>query len=340
MPSGALEPVGDIDSVYRRAVDIVYAGRKAHDDNFDTPVAVFDLDDTLVRGDSFGQFTRRLLFRQRWRAAVALMLVPLLAPMLFLSPTRRIASTAFLWLASAGLSEAQFTALAEQFAATHVQKRITVAFDRLQQHLADSDRVIIVTACADPLATAICTELGRSQVEVVAARLRAGRTGRWPVLGCQGPQKVQRLRAAGVALPVDYAYTDSLSDLPLPRATKHRYLIEPSRQHLTRLQAALPDAVTVLRTTTEKRRPVRRPPRHATGPAPVERSMPPSGRKQVPHRLSRIRQGVPSRRQLRAVRGGRRRAGTGAHSTRAFNGSTRAGGGVPAAAGGRTAVQG
>ncbi|PWU44822.1 hypothetical protein DLJ46_23980 [Micromonospora globispora] len=112
-------------------------------------MAVFDLDDTLVRGDSFGQFTRGLLFHQRWRAAVPLVLAPLLAPMLFLPPTRRVAITGFLWLASAGLSEAQFTVLAEQFAAIHAQKRITVALDRLHHHLAAGDRVIIVTACAD-----------------------------------------------------------------------------------------------------------------------------------------------------------------------------------------------
>jgi phosphatidylglycerophosphatase C len=217
-------------------------------------VAVFDLDDTLVRGDSFAQFTRHLLFRQRWRAAVSLVLAPLLVPMLFLSPTRRVAITGFLWLASAGLSEAQFTALAEQFAATHAQKRIAVALDRLQRHLATGDRVIIVTACADPLAAAICAELGLGEVEVIAARLRAGRTGMWPALGCRGAQKVQRLRDAGVALPVDYAYTDSLSDLPLLRAATHRYLIEPSAQDLTRLQAAFPGAVTVLETTAEVRR--------------------------------------------------------------------------------------
>ncbi|MFG3303411.1 haloacid dehalogenase-like hydrolase [Micromonospora chersina] len=216
-------------------------------------MAVFDLDDTLVRGDSFARFTRRLLFRQRWRAVVSLLLAPLLAPMLFLSATRRVAITGFLWLASAGLSEAQFTALARQFAATHAQNRVTVALDRLQQHLADGDRVIVVTACADPLATAICADLGLSQVEIIAARLRAGRTGMWPVLGCQGPQKVQRLRDAGVTLPVDYAYTDSLSDLPLLRAARHRYLVEPSSEHLTRLRAALPGAVTVLTATAERR---------------------------------------------------------------------------------------
>lgn len=216
-------------------------------------VAVFDLDGTLVRGDSFAQFARRLLFRQRWRAAVSLVLAPLLAPRLFLSATRRVAITGFLWLASAGLSEAQFTALARQFAVIHAQNHVTVALDRLQQHLAIGDRVIIITACADPLATAICSELGLSEVEVLAARLRAGRTGMWPILGCQGPQKAQRLRDAGVTLPVDYAYTDSLSDLPLLRAATHRYLIEPSRQHLARLQTALPGAVTVLGTTVERR---------------------------------------------------------------------------------------
>jgi phosphatidylglycerophosphatase C len=209
-------------------------------------VAVFDLDDTLVRGDSFALFTRHLLFRRRWRAALALLSAPLLWPMLFLSTTRRTAIGGLLWIATAGLSEGEFTALAKRFAATHADRRIPHALDRLHHHIDTGDRVLIATACADPLATAICAELDLPGVEIVAARLRRGRTGMRPVLGCRGAEKVQRLRAAGVTLPVDYAYTDSAVDLPLLQVATHRYLVEPSRRHLDRIQAALADTVTVI----------------------------------------------------------------------------------------------
>lgn len=209
-------------------------------------VAVFDLDDTLVRGDSFALFTRHLLFRQRWRAALALLCAPLLWPMLFAPATRRAAITGLLWIASAGLSESQFTALAEQFAARHVSGRIPLALDRLRQHIDAGDRVVIVTACADPLASAVRTALGLLNVEVIAAQLGPGRTGMRPVRGCSGAEKVDRLRDAGITLPVEYAYTDSAADLPLLQASVHRWLIDPSTHDRQRIQAVLPDNVTIL----------------------------------------------------------------------------------------------
>ncbi|MBF9132993.1 HAD-IB family phosphatase [Plantactinospora sp. S1510] len=213
-------------------------------------VAVFDLDDTLVRGDSFALFMRHLLFRQRWRAALAVLSAPVLWPMLFVPASRRIAIGGMLWIASAGLSEAEFTGLARRFATAHADRRIRPALDRLRQHLDAGDRVVIVTACADPLASAVCAELGLPDVEIIAARLQHGRAGMRPALGCRGAQKVDRLRDAGISLPVDYAYTDSAVDLPLLKVATHRYLIEPSTRHRDRIRAVLPDNVTVLDTTT------------------------------------------------------------------------------------------
>ncbi|BCJ31865.1 haloacid dehalogenase-like hydrolase [Actinocatenispora sera] len=206
------------------------------------PTAVFDLDGTLVRGDSFALFTRRLLFRQRWRAALALVAAVVLVPLMALGPTRRYGLRALLWLATAGLTEARCTALAEEFAARRASQSIPVALDRLRRHLAAGDRVVVATACADPLASAICARLGLGDVEVVAAQLRPGRTGLRPYLGCRGPQKVDRLRAIGVAEPIDHAYTDAAVDLPLLAAARHRVLVAPSDRELDRLRAALPGA--------------------------------------------------------------------------------------------------
>ncbi|GAA5187902.1 HAD family hydrolase [Rugosimonospora acidiphila] len=219
-------------------------------DHDDRPVAVFDLDGTLLRGDSFSRFGRQLIFRGRLRAVATMLTAPLLAPLLVVPPTRRLAVTGLLWLATTGLTAERFAALAERFAAEHAGERsgnrIAVALERLHAHLDAGDRVVIATACAEPLAVAICQELGLDGVEVVAAQLRPGRSGMRPVRGCRGAEKVHRLRAAGIVMPVAYAYTDSAVDIPLLLVARNRYLIDPAPGHLRIILAKVGQGCTVL----------------------------------------------------------------------------------------------
>ena len=227
------------------------------------PVAVFDLDGTLLRGDTTVEFIRGLILRSPARTAAALLIGPVLAPFFFMPFTRRYAITALLWIATAGLPPDRIARLVEQFAAAHAAEgnRIRVVLDRLHAHLAAGDRVVIATGCADWLATATCRALGLDTVEVVAARLQQGRTfvrpwrdcGMWNALPTStgimsfGLEKLRRLAAAGITFPVAYAYTDSATDLPLLLAATERHVVEPSRRHLRRIRGKAGPNVVVLR---------------------------------------------------------------------------------------------
>ena len=216
------------------------------------PVAVFDLDGTLLRGDGSARLVRRLIFRDWYRAAAALALAPLLAAMFFLPIARRYALTAIIWLATVGLTADRFQALVDEFAAGHAAQanQIPVVLDRLRAHLGAGDRVVIATGCVEPLATAVCRVLGLHPVEVIGARLSQGRNFVWPSRACgmwsalpaatgpasYGIEKVRRLTAAGITLPVAYAYTDSPADLPLLLAATHRFVIDPAPRRLRRIQ--------------------------------------------------------------------------------------------------------
>jgi phosphatidylglycerophosphatase C len=216
------------------------------------PVAVFDLDGTLLHGDSSAEFVRGLVFRSPLRAVAALLAGPVLAPMFFVPFARRYAITVLLWIATAGLPPGRFEALMEEFATAHAAEanRIPVVLDRLHAHLAAGDRVVIATGCADSLARAVCRALGLDTVEIVAARLRHGPRSVLPLRGCGmwnalptatgtlsfGRQKVRRLTAAGIAIPVAYAYTDSLADLPLLLAAAERYVVNPGPWRLRRIR--------------------------------------------------------------------------------------------------------
>lgn len=124
---------------------------------------------------------------------------------------------------------------------------VAITLARARAHLAAGDRVVVATSCADPLARAICRELGLGSADVIASRVIPGRTGMRPLPACRGPRKVARIRAAGITDPITHAYTDSSVDLPLLAEATHRYLIDPSPAHLTRIRARLGADYVVLR---------------------------------------------------------------------------------------------
>ncbi|MGW1989221.1 HAD family hydrolase [Embleya sp. NPDC001921] len=76
------------------------------------PLAVFDLDGTLVRGDSFGHFNRALLRRSRWRVVAAVLCLPIVGPLYAFHATRRHAFAILLRVATIGLPALRFEALA------------------------------------------------------------------------------------------------------------------------------------------------------------------------------------------------------------------------------------
>jgi phosphatidylglycerophosphatase C len=212
-------------------------------------VVVFDLDGTLVRGDSFALFLRVLMLRRPPRAAASLLAAVILLPLLLLPVTRNRAVSGFLWLATVGLSPDCFDALAQEFALAHAAeaRRIAVALDRLHSHLQAGDRVIVATGCADPLASAVCKALGLTDVEVIATRLGHSRRAQRVLEGCRGTGKLRRLQQAGIVTPVSFAYTDSAVDLPLLRAAACPVLVDPSPRAQRQVREALGGDPEILR---------------------------------------------------------------------------------------------
>ncbi len=213
---------------------------------------MFDLDGTLLRGDTTAEFIRGLILRSPLRLTAAVAAGPVLVPFFFLPFARRYAITVLLWIATFGHRPERFQARLERFAVAHAAdaNRIPVVLDRLHAHLEAGDRVVIATGCADWLARAICRALGLDAVEVMAARLQHGRRCVRPSRDCAmwdalpnsarafsfGVEKVRRLAAAGIAIPVACAYTDSLTDLPLLLAATERFVVDPRPRQLRRIR--------------------------------------------------------------------------------------------------------
>jgi len=208
-------------------------------------IVAFDLDGTLVRGSSFGQFVRLLICASPWRMLIAVLVAPAAAVLAVLPRTRVRMLTAFVWLASVGRTEAELRRRASTFARRHAGpgsgNRIDIALARLEVHQRAGDRVVVVTAAVEPVASEVVRALGISGVDVAAPRLHAICGGWIPETDRRGIGKLARLRAAGLVLPIEHAYTDSVHDLPLLLAARYRHAVEPRPGQWRAIRAAVPD---------------------------------------------------------------------------------------------------
>lgn len=217
----------------------------------DRSIAVFDLDGTLIAGGVFAGFLRHLVSRAPVRVALAVLTAPEWLPLLAVGATRMLAERYLVYLATTGLDEQALERLAHQFALHHAgpeHGRVAAeGLDRVQEHLRRGDRVIIATECPEVLADQVCTTLGLHDVEVIASPLTRGRWGLWAgARPCRGEGKVRALAEAGIDLPVQDAYSDSLSDLPLLRAARTAHVVTPRPRHRTRFRRELGHHVDML----------------------------------------------------------------------------------------------
>ncbi|CAN5457502.1 HAD family hydrolase [soil metagenome] len=184
-------------------------------------LAVFDLDGTLLDGDSTALWLWDRVRRSVPRLLATLMVAPVAIPMVVMPHTRRAGASILLWIATAGLSERQLRASCADFATRFQARTLPLRWrdqgvETLDTHLAGGDQVVIVTAAPTVLAWALITPLGRPIV-VLGTSLKR-RAGGWVAdVHCRNQRKCQALAEAGHGARWAYAYTDSLDDLPLLR---------------------------------------------------------------------------------------------------------------------------
>ncbi len=208
-------------------------------------VVLFDFDGVLLRGDAFAEFVRARFKRARWRLGLGLLLALPLLPSLLL--TRRWVERALIFAVLVGVSEPRYRALAREFGielARQPGRFHRAALTRLRQHLAEGDRVIVVTGCEDHLVRSLFRELGLADQPLLGSRLTPGRLGMRVTLHNVGVRKVESLRTLGVVPPWDVAYGDSDFDLPMLRESREVVLVNASPAWCKRVERILGRSVT------------------------------------------------------------------------------------------------
>ena len=207
-------------------------------------LALFDLDGTLTRGDTFRWFVWQLLLAHPARWPRALLLPLPLASYVLGSLDRGGLKGAILRLLFGGLPRRHVAAHAGRFAASVVPARMfPAAVAALQGHLAAGDRVVVLSASPDLYVPEIGRLLGAHQSICTPIRWDDERLdGRLAGPNHRDHQKtrvLERLRAAHPGVPV-IAYGNSAPDLDHMRHCEEAVFVNAGKALAARLEADLP----------------------------------------------------------------------------------------------------
>ena len=219
------------------------------------PLVVFDFDHTLYDGDS-GQHLVTWLITRHWaRKLGAIVLAPLLLPMVAWLPTRRLGISGFLWIGSVGLSKARRhrgreldLAIDRYVQANRERIRarlLPIALEVLHKHRMQGDRVVIATGAPPELARAILDFVAHEDLPVVGSLFHPFLGGLFTAEHCHARNKMRMLWDAGYD-QVAIAYSDSSADLPLLQAAKRPVVVNPKPRRVAMFRRVLPPGTPIL----------------------------------------------------------------------------------------------
>jgi phosphatidylglycerophosphatase C len=198
-------------------------------------LAVFDLDGTLSRRDTFGPFVLWLLRRQpqRW-LRLPLLLGPLLAFTLRIYDRGQLKG-AVIHLLFAGLQRQRVEVWAMDFAQHAVSELMfRDSLNALRSHIAAGDHTVLLSASPDLYVPHIARALGTSDAICTEIRWLGDRLdGRLLSRNRRGSEKtrvLETLRAQHPGLPV-IAYGNSTPDLDHMRQCEEAVYVNPPTPH-------------------------------------------------------------------------------------------------------------
>jgi len=201
-------------------------------------IVVYDMDGTLFRGDCGGAFIKQQIKSNMGRFLLSLLIAPIAFPMLFVPSARRIGVSAYLWIASVGLSETDYKKRLDAFITQYRIRPIEPVLAQCRKDIADGKNVVIATGAGHEMASAFIGNLGmQNQVVLVTSQSRRFLGGMISSVQSNGETKLRELIRHGYPPPYLRVYSDTASDLPILQSTTKAFLVnyrEKDRQYLSR----------------------------------------------------------------------------------------------------------
>jgi phosphatidylglycerophosphatase C len=204
-------------------------------------LAVFDLDGTIARHDTFGPFLWGYLWRRPWRLPRALLALPAAARLVF-NRDRGAFKGAVIHALLGGAKRASLTRWAARYVAALLHRGLYAeAVSAIAAHRTSGDRLLMMSASTDLYVPRIAEALGFDETICTEVRWRADDRldGRLATANCRGEEK-RRCLAAVIARDAPgcvYAYGDSGADLPHMQLAQRAYLVNPSSRLAARLRS-------------------------------------------------------------------------------------------------------
>ncbi|EQD60887.1 HAD family hydrolase [mine drainage metagenome] len=191
-------------------------------------LAVFDLDGTLTRHNTFGPYLLGMLVRRPWRLLRLPAALPAAVGFGLGLCGRGALKGALMRATLGGIARADLARWSERFA-THWAAHETFASARaaLQAHARAGDHLVLMSASPDLYVPAIGRALGFQEIICTEVRWDGDRLdGRLSTANCRGDEKVRRLRqlrerVAGAAS----AYGNSITDIAHLALVEHGVLV-------------------------------------------------------------------------------------------------------------------
>jgi phosphatidylglycerophosphatase C len=203
-------------------------------------IAVFDLDGTLLAGDSTVAWIRTLLLSSGPRFLAAVIALPLCLLLIYFRSARAIGASILLWIATFGYDTEALAGSVESFAGNFEAGRTSLRWRKdglraMQRHMAAGERVIVVTAAPALLAERLLAPWRR--VAVLGSSLGRWQGGWVAARHCRGKEKCRALQDSGYGAVWKYAYTDSDDDAPLLAAAEHAFIVNARPAMISKLEA-------------------------------------------------------------------------------------------------------
>ena len=199
-------------------------------------VVVFDFDGTLVKRDSFLDFSVRYCLRHPLRVLPVLVLLPVAGLFLAMGSLRRAAS-ALLWGMTLGVSTRRFALELRQYSREVLPRyACEFIFSELSRHAAEGRRVVIATGSLPLVVRNLFRARQLRPLPIVGTRLVRKWGAFVAVTHCTGQVKVRELEGRLGILHWSTVFTNSFADCALLTRARDITLVGPSRRTLLRTQ--------------------------------------------------------------------------------------------------------